>query len=516
MCGITAYVGDDARARIDETRRLAERLRHRGPDDNGSHLCDRMALAHRRLSIIDLEGGRQPLTNEDGRVALICNGEIYNHRELRSRLAGAHRFKTGSDSEVILHLYEELGPDCVRELDGMFAFVLADGDRFLAARDPFGIKPLYVGRKGTGLWFASELKALPADCDDISELPAGSYMTEAGVTRWFEPDWVEPPAVPDADDPVALRRALERAVEKRLMSDVPLGVFLSGGLDSSVVAAIVRKHIDGLHSFAVGLEGSPDLVAARRVAEHLGTRHHEYVYTAAEAEAVIPRVIEHLESYDPALIESAVPCWFVSKLAAEHVKVVLSGEGADEVFAGYGYFASVRDPVTLHRECVRLLFGLHNMNLQRVDRMTMAHALEGRVPFLDRDFVALGMRRDPALKLTTADRPEKHMLRRAVADLLPSEIVWRKKQEFAHGSGSAGILSAHGEASVSDADFARRAVLYPVDTPTTKAGFAYRRIFDEMFPGEARRKTVGRWHGRVPTSKEPSAGQEEQPCRMQS
>ena len=497
MCGFTAYVGASGQSRLDEARRLAELLRHRGPDDADARATRAAALAHRRLSIIDVAGGRQPLANEAGTVELVCNGEIYNFRRLRSALAERHRFRTSSDSEVIVHLYEEKGAECVRELDGMFAFVLTDGERFLAARDPFGIKPLYFGRdpSGSGWWFASELKALPRRCEDVREFPAGHLMTELGLERWFSPPWLEPPANPDPNDPGALREALERAVEKRLMSDVPLGVFLSGGLDSSIIAALVRRAIPDLHSFAVGLEGSADLLAARRVAEHIGTNHHEYVYTAAEARAAVVQVIEHLESYDPALIESSVPCYFVSKLAAERVKVVLSGEGSDEGFAGYGYFADIREPRALHEECARLLMGLHNMNLQRVDRMTMAHALEGRVPFLDVAFVAAAMRQDPALK-TREGRPEKWLLRQAVTDLLPPDIVWRTKEEFAEGSGSAQALSEELVLPVTDSDFARRKELFPNDTPETKQGLAYRRIFDERFPGEARRRTVGRWYGR--------------------
>ncbi|MBX3207387.1 MAG: asparagine synthase B [Labilithrix sp.] len=496
MCGFTAYVGAGGDRRLEEVRRMAALLSHRGPDDADARAAGHAALAHRRLSIIDVAGGRQPLSNEDGSASLVCNGEIYNFHALRSQLRDDHRFATASDSEVILHLYEERGAACVRELDGMFAFVLTDGHRFLAARDALGIKPLYFGRDrdGVGLWFASELKALPVDCREIAEFPPGTLMTEDGMTRWFEPPWREPARDPEPVDATAIRAELERAVAKRLMSDVPLGVFLSGGLDSSAIAALVRRVIPNLRSFAVGLDGSPDLLAARRAAAHIGTHHHEYVYTRAEAEAAVEPVIAHLESYDAALIESAVPCWFVSKLAAEHVKVVLSGEGADEVFAGYGYFADIRDPSALHAECSRLLLGLHNMNLQRVDRMTMAHALEGRVPFLDLAFVARAMRQDPALK-TTQERPEKWLLRRAVSDLLPPEIVWRTKQEFAHGSGAAAALSAHAEREVTDADFARRRELFPEDTPTTKQAFAYRRIFEERFPGEERRRTVGRWRG---------------------
>lgn len=499
MCGFTAYVGANGARRLDEARRAAELLRHRGPDDAAARAWESAALAHRRLSIIDVDGGRQPLTNEDGTIGLVQNGEIYNFRALRRRLGATHRFSSGSDAEVIVHLYEEEGAACVRELDGMFAFVLTDGARFLAARDALGIKPLYVGRdaEGSGLWFASELKALPLDCEGVAEVPPGTLMTERGVERWFDPPWLAVPSNPDPNDASALRRSLEHAVDKRLMSDVPLGVFLSGGLDSSAIAALVKRAIPDLHSFAVGLEGSADLAAARRAAAHIGTRHHEYVYSPAEAVAVVEQVIEHLESYDEALIESAVPCWFVSKLAAEHVKVVLSGEGADEVFAGYAYFADSADPAALHDECARLLCGLHNMNLQRVDRMTMAHGIEGRVPFLDLELVARAMRQDPALKRPDLRRPEKWMLRRAVSDLLPVEIAWRKKEEFAHGSGAARVLAEHAEASVTDADFAQKNVLFAEDTPVTKGGFAYRRIFEERFPGEARRNTVGRWRGRL-------------------
>lgn len=498
MCGFTAYVGCRASARSAVVEQMAERLRHRGPDDSNHYTSSTAALAHRRLSIIDVRGGQQPILNESGDVALVCNGEIYNHRSLRAGLEGNHRFGTHSDSEVILHLYEDKGPACISELDGMFAFVVADGERFLAARDPLGIKPLYFGRDEDGIWFASELKSLPSACRDVAEIPPGSFMTETGaVQRWFHPTWTESSRVPN---PHVLAQQLERAVLKRLMSDVPLGVFLSGGLDSSIIAALVRRHISELHSFAVGLEGSADLLAARRAAEHIGTRHHEYVYTPDEAAQVLPTVIAHLESYDPALIRSAVPCYFVSKLTAEHVKVVLTGEGADEAFAGYHYFRGISDPSTLHRECVRLLLGLHNMNLQRVDRMTMAHGLEGRVPFLDIEFLAWAMAADPAQKLHRADRPEKWLLRQAFTHWLPADIAWRSKQEFADGCGSEQVMKAYGDRVVTDADCSRAATEYPIDTPTTKEGYLYRRIFEEMFPGEAMRRTVGRWHGRNGTA----------------
>ena len=496
MCGFTAYVGHNAPARAHLVGQMAGRLRHRGPDDSGHHASSSVALAHRRLSIIDVDGGKQPLLNEDGRVALVCNGEIYNHRELRAGLESQHRFRSWTDSEVILHLYEEKGPSCVQDLDGMFAFVVTDGERFLAARDPLGIKPLYIGRdEDAGVWFASELKSLPSTCRDIAELPPGSFLTEQGVVqRWFVPTWRELPANPEPPDPRDLAQKLTVAVTKRLMSDVPLGVFLSGGLDSSVIAALVRRQVSDLHSFAVGLDGSPDLLAAWRAAEHLGTRHHEYVYSADEACRVLPTVIAHLESYDPALIRSAIPCYFVSKLTSEHVKVVLTGEGADEAFAGYRYLKSIDEPGSLHQECVRLLLGLHNMNLQRVDRMTMAHGLEGRVPFLDVGFLAWAMALDPVEKVHRSNRPEKWLLRRAFEDLLPAEIAWRSKQEFAEGSGSEQVMKDYGEHAVTAADFARADELFPADSPTNREAFLYRRMFEEMFPGEAMQRTVGRWH----------------------
>ena len=498
MCGFVAFVGPDAPRHANSVESLGGRLRHRGPDEAGSHHSPEASLAHQRLSIIDVAGGKQPLLDGEGAVALVCNGEIYNHGTLRAGLEDRHIFRTRSDSEVLVHLYKERGPACVTELDGMFAFLVSSGEKFLAARDPLGIKPLYVGQHAGGTWFASELKAFPVECREVTELPPGSALTESGeVRRWFRPSWVDAPRKPVEPSLDVLAEKLETAVVKRLMSDVPLGVFLSGGLDSSIIAGLVSKHASDLHSFAVGMPGAPDLPAARRVADHLGTRHHEYLYTPEEAIREIENVIVHLESYDPALIRSAIPCYFVSRLAAQHVKVVLSGEGSDEAFAGYRYMEQIRDPLALHRECVRLLLHLHNMNLQRVDRMTMAHALEGRVPFLDVDFLDWAMAVDPAEKLQRKDRPEKWLLRRAFESLLPAEIVWRKKEEFAAGCGSEEILQAHGERAVSDADFRKSAVLFPVDTPTTKEAFLYRRIFEEHFPGESARRTVGRWMAAV-------------------
>ena len=498
MCGIAAYFGPDAPGRVPALRDRAGRLAHRGPDDRDAWPLGRAALAHERLSIVDVGGGRQPLRSEDGRVALVANGEIYNHAALRASLGGRHAFKTKSDSEVIIHLFEDVGAEAVGRLDGMFAFAVTDGERLLAARDPLGIKPLYYGHdRDGGLWLASEVKALIGVCEAIDAVPPGAAVNEDGAVRtWFRAPWSsKPPASPAPGDPRVIAETLERAVVKRLMADVPVGVFLSGGLDSSLIAALMRRHVDELHSFSVGLEGSSDLDAAREVARSLGTIHHERVYTPADVVAAIDPVIRHLESWDPALIRSAIPCWFVSELAARHVKVVLSGEGSDEAFAGYRYFASYEDPAELHAECARLLGALHNMNLQRVDRMTMAHSLEGRVPFLDVDFLRMAMAIDPREKLHRSGRPEKWLLRRAFEGVLPDRILHRTKLEFAQGCGSEWTVRDHCEASITDAELAEAARVFPEDTPKTKEELHYRRLYERHFPGDPARSTVGRWRG---------------------
>lgn len=500
MCGLAVRLNPGAALNVGRgvclVSTAVDRLSHRGPDGYGIRAAGHAVLGHRRLSIVDVAGGGQPLLSEDGRITLVCNGEIYNHQRLRARLEARHLFSTHSDSEVIVHLYEEQGARCVATLDGMFAFVLTDGAEVLAARDPLGIKPLYMGRASDGgLWFASEIKALLDTCDQIEEFPPGHLFTFAGgLQRWFQPPWEQPrPPVPF--DPPALADGLRRAVEKRMMSDVPFGVLLSGGLDSSLIAAVMRPLVDELHSFSVGVEGAPDLHAARHVARFLGTQHHEYVYTPAEAVDALDTVIEHLESYDPALIRSAIPNYFVSRLAADHVKMVLNGEGADEIFAGYEHFATIDDPDALQRESLRLLSGLHNLNLQRVDRMTMAHGLEGRVPFLDVELVDGVTAIDPRLKLHRRNLPEKWPLRMAFADALPSAILWREKQEFAEGCGSEWMVKHHCDAVVSDAEFTAAPRRFPVDTPTTKEAYHYRRLFEDRFPGESSRRTVGRWRG---------------------
>lgn len=398
---------------------------------------------------MDPEGGAQPLYQESRSAAIVANGEIYNFRDLRAGLSGRHVFATMSDIEAVLHLFEERGSATPIELEGMFAFAIADGDHLFLARDPIGIKPLYYGRavdtSGTQVTvFASEMKALADWVDELEEFPPGSWFdSRVGFTRYYDvPD--DPPVERSIEDHVAaVRQGLEEAVASHLMSDVPVGAFLSGGLDSSVLAAIARQHVEELHTFAVGSVGSPDIEAARRVADHIGSIHHEYLMTSAEVAEKLPEIVRSLESFDQDLVRSAIPTYFCSRLAAGHVKVILTGEGADELFAGYAYHKTITDPPTLHRELRRSVTALHNINLQRVDRLTMVHGLEGRVPFLDTAFIALALTVPPELKLVATDDGrlmEKWVLRKACEDLLPADIVWRTKEQFDEGSGTLGLL----------------------------------------------------------------------------
>jgi asparagine synthase (glutamine-hydrolysing) len=440
MCGIAGIWGKDDLAQVGNMLAV---LRHRGPDAQGLHLSTSPSgvVGHRRLSIVDPQGGDQPIYNAAQSVAIIANGEIYNFPQLLPGLAARHRFRTSSDSEAILHLYEDHGANVVEHLEGMFAFAIVDGGRLVMARDPIGIKPLYYAEQNGAWLFASELKALADTCDDVRTFPPGtSFSTDHGFSTYYTVPGTRPEAMTIEDAIACIRRELERAVGTHLMSDVPLGAFLSGGLDSSIIAALARRSLDRLHTFAVGLEGSSDLRAARVVARHLGTIHHEYIITPEAVLAELPTIIYYLESFDQDLVRSAIPCYFTSKLAAESVKVILTGEGADELFAGYTYHKGIGDPDKLHDELRRSITTLHNINLQRVDRMTMAHSIEGRVPFLDRRMIELGLRIPAPLKLPLARGMEKWILRKAFEDLLPAEIVWRTKEQFDEGSGTADLL----------------------------------------------------------------------------
>jgi len=442
MCGIAGIWGQMDAARV---QRMLDMLIHRGPDASG--LCIAPAtqgvVGHRRLSIMDPAGGNQPIYSADNTQAIIANGEIYNFPQLLPVLSERYRFRTTSDSEAILHLYQEHGLAAVNYLEGMYAFAIVDGARLILARDPIGIKPLYYGEQDGILLFASELKALAGQCHTVHEFPPGTcFSSDTGFSTFYTvPNTApQPISIPAAIQ--AIRATLERAVVTHLMSDVPLGAFLSGGLDSSIIAALARKHVATLHTFAVGVDESADLRAARMVARHLGTIHHEYVITPAEVLASLPNIIYALESFDQDLVRSAVPCYFTSRLAADYVKVILTGEGADELFAGYRYHKAIHNHDHLHQELRRSITTLHNINLQRVDRMTMAHSLEGRVPFLDLQMVELGQRIPVALKLPGAQAKEKWILRKAFEDLLPPEISWRDKEQFDEGSGTADLLPA--------------------------------------------------------------------------
>jgi asparagine synthase (glutamine-hydrolysing) len=440
MCGIAAMIGEDGAAVV---RGMMARIRHRGPDGEGTRAIGRTTLGHVRLAILDIPGGSQPMANESGDLCVAFNGEIYNHLDLRRQIESRHVFQTRSDTEVLLHLYEEEGEDMLRRLDGMFAIALAGPHGLLLARDPMGIKPMYYGRRDDAFFAASELKAIPP-ADEIHMLPAGHAMLAGSVPwRFAMPFPVEPPlATPSLPGVLQeIRRRLEEAVLKRLMGDVPVGVYLSGGLDSSLIAAMMRPHTVTLHSFTAGMEGAPDLEAAREVARFLGTEHHELVYTAADVERAVPEVIRHVESFDAPLIRSAVPMHFVSKLVAQHVKVVLSGEGADELFAGYPYLARLGGGARLKRELADIVARLQDTNLQRADRVSMAHGLEARVPFLDIGLVRYLSRLPAELIEPRPDRPEKWLLREACRGLLPPAIMERKKMKFSEGAGSSDVMA---------------------------------------------------------------------------
>jgi asparagine synthase (glutamine-hydrolysing) len=451
MCGIAGTIG------LKDDKPLIQMLnaqKHRGPD--GRDILRRadynFFLGHDRLAIVDVKGGMQPIPNEDKTLWVVVNGEIYNHHEIRERLRGRHTFRTKSDSEVVVHLFEEEGPDLVRDLDGMFAIALwGEGTSLFLARDPVGIKPLYYGYDAGGhFYFSSEIKALAPKVLAVTELLNGHYLVYGGhPVQYYSVPLPRPEIMYEEEAISAIDQQLHKAVQKRLMADVPLGVFLSGGLDSSLIAAITKELVRGeLHSFSVGFEGSSDIENARTVAKYLGTIHHEQVLTPSGIMAALPEVIVALESFDPALVRSAIPTFFVSQLAAKHVKVALSGEGADELFAGYEYLQGyVPDWDALSQELHFITRNLHNSNLQRVDRMTMAHGLEGRVPFLDVDLIDLAFRIDPTLKWR---EDGKWILRKVGEKYLPKSIAWRKKEKFALGTGIGPLLEKYAADHVSD------------------------------------------------------------------
>ena len=515
MCGIVAIF--DTRQDLRELRQLAiglaRRLRHRGPDWSGVAATEGAVLAHERLSIVDVEHGAQPLTPADGAQLLTVNGEIYNHRELEARLTRPYEFQTASDCEVILALWREKGPAFLAELDGIFAFALWDRDqrRYLIARDPIGVCPLYTGRDAHGqLFVASELKALEGTCRTIEDFPPGCYLDSAAgeVRPYWTPGWRRFEAVDGApSDPAAVRAALERAVEAQLMSDVPYGVLLSGGLDSSIVAATAarfapRRIESGgreeawwprLHSFGIGLADSPDLVAARKVANHIGSVHHELHFTIQEGIDALADVIYHLETYDVTTVRAATPMYLMARrIKAMGVKMVLSGEGADEVFAGYLYFHKAPSARALHVETVLKLDLLHKYDCLRANKAMAAWGVEARVPFLSVGVLDVAMSLDPERKRVRPGGIEKEILREGFRGVLPEEILWRQKEQFSDGVGYSWIdsLKTYAADEVGDEELARAQWRFPYNTPRTKEAYLYRVLFAGHFPSEAAARCV--------------------------
>jgi len=523
MCGILAVLGlvdpHEKRAHLVE---LASRLRHRGPDWSSLMIRGNNVFAHERLAIVGLMSGEQPLVSFDGKTVLTVNGEIYNYKELMATgLTGQYPFQTGSDCEVLLYLYTEQGPSFLEKLQGDFAFVVHSESSYLAARDPIGVVPLYWGRDEDGaMWFASEMKALVDDCIEINIFPPGFYFTpETGFKRYYEPKWFYEELIPtQAADLALIRSAFETAVKRRMMAEVPYGILLSGGLDSSLVAAVATRHAraEGLlapmASFSIGLKDqSPDLVAARNVAKFLGTKHYEFTFTLQDGIDVLRKLIWHLESYDVTTIRASTPMFLLSrKIKALGYKMVLSGEGSDEELGGYLYFAEAPTKQSFHVETVRRVKNLHTADCLRANKSTAAWGVEVRVPFLDRDFLDVVMSVDPQEKLITKDRMEKYILRKAFDDeadpWLPKEVLWRQKEQFSDGVGYSWIdtLVANATQKITDDMFAKRQERFPVDPPHTKEAYFYRQIFESHFHHPYARKTVQAW---VPTwglSKDPS------------
>jgi len=515
MCSIFGVL--EIRQDLAAVRKLALKqsrlLRHRGPDWSGIYAHPRAVLAHERLSIVDVNTGAQPLYAEDGKQVLAVNGEIYNHRELRKKVRDDYRYATESDCEVILPLYREKGHAFLNDLKGMFAFVLYDEekDSYLVARDPIGIIPLYYGFDDEHqLYFASEMKGLTEVCSEVHEFPPGHYWASGDdqPVAYYQRPWMQFESVKNATTQVSdIRRALEKAVTSHLMTDVPYGVLLSGGLDSSIIAAITQLHAQKrvedneqsdawwprLHSFAVGLEGSPDLAAAQVAANHIGTVHHGFEFTLQEGLDALEEVVYHLETYDVTTIRAATPMYLMArKIRAMGIKMVLSGEGADEVFGGYLYFHKAPNAQAFHEETVRKLTRLHWYDCLRANKAMAAWGVEARVPFLDRDFLDVAMSINPADKMTCPGKIEKHVLRKAFEDLLPDEIAWRQKEQFSDGVGYGWIDGVKDFAArqVSERQLAHAARRFPHNTPGNAEAYFFRSLFEAHFPSQSAAKTV--------------------------
>ena len=515
MCGIVAIL--NVKRQTQELRqkalKMSQKIRHRGPDWSGIYCGGSAILAHERLSIVDPESGGQPLYSPDRKQVLAVNGEIYNHQEIRRRYAGRYEFQTGSDCEVILALYRDKGIGFLEDLSGIFAFVLYDEERdeFLIARDPIGVIPLYIGYDNDRtVYVASELKALEGQCEQYEPFLPGHYYwsKEPGMKRYYQRDWFEYESVKDNEASVeVIHDALEDAVRRQLMSDVPYGVLLSGGLDSSVISAIAQKFSEHriednsrtraywprLHSFAVGLKGAPDLAKARLVADHIGTVHHEINYTIQEGLDAIRDVIYYIETYDVTTVRASTPMYLLARvIKSMGIKMVLSGEGADEIFGGYLYFHKAPSARDFHEETVRKLSKLHLYDCLRANKSLSAWGVEGRVPFLDKEFLDVAMRTNPEAKMCPGKTIEKKIVREAFADLLPEEVAWRQKEQFSDGVGYSWIdtLKAITTAAVTDEQMAHAAERFPINPPKNKEEYYYRSIFAEHFPSDSAARSV--------------------------
>ena len=510
MCGIVcAFDIKESKEKLrPQLLEMSKKVRHRGPDWSGIYADDYAVVAHERLAIVDPASGKQPLFSEDGNLILAANGEIYNPRDLRKQFEGKYNFQTQSDCEVILALYQKKGPDFLDDMNGIFGFALYDAEKneYFVARDHMGIIPLYMGwdRNGT-FYVASELKALEGVCNKIEVFPPGHYLysKEGELKRWYERDWMEYNAVKENETQISeIREALEAAVHRQLMSDVPYGVLLSGGLDSSVTSAIAKKfsqmRIESddtkeawwpqLHSFSVGLEGSPDLEAAQKVADHIGTIHHEIKFTIQEGLDAIKDVIYNLETYDITTVRASTPMYLMARvIKSMGIKMVLSGEGADELFGGYLYFHKAPSPKDFHEETVRKLVKLHQYDCLRANKSLAAWGIEGRVPFLDKEFIDVAMRINPKDKMINGERMEKWVVRKAFESYLPESVAWRQKEQFSDGVGYSWIdtLKALVDQEVSDEQLANASYRFPIQTPTTKEEYYYRSIFEGHFPSDA-------------------------------
>jgi len=517
MCGILAIIGKGKDEQLVKT--LSKRMSHRGPDESDLHITENgHILSHERLSIIDLHSGRQPIKGSKT-AYMVHNGEVYNHQELRDGILKHHTFRTKSDSEVIVHLYEEFGYDFCHLLDGDFAFVVIDGDDFIAGRDPMGVKPLYYGLDERGrMYFSSEMKPIADQCKTFSTFPPGHFYTQkTGFVKYYKPVYEDYTKATKALDLSEIRDALTEATRKRLMSDVPIGVLLSGGLDSSLTSSIAARLLADkgkkLHSFSIGLDkDAPDAAAARKVAEFLGTEHHEIHFTIEQGIEILDKLIWHLETYDVTSVRASTPMYFLSKAITDlGVKVVLSGEGADEIFGGYLYFRNAPSTEDFQKETIERVQKLFTADLLRADKSTMAHGLEARVPFLDKAFLDTAMLIKAEEKQPkTYDGIEKYILRKAFdtpdQPYLPQEVLWRQKEQFSDGVGYNWIdtLIEYCSSKVTDEQLETAAERFPYNTPTTKEAYFYRDIFHKHYPQLSAAQTVRKWIPKWQENQDPS------------